>query len=75
MTEKNELSFEKAIEQLETIVKQLENDEIPLEKAIKLYEEGMNLTKACDDILEKAQEKITYILNENGETIPFEGEE
>jgi len=75
LTEKNELSFEKAIEQLETIVKQLENDEIPLEKAIKLYEEGMNLTKACDDILEKAQEKITYILNENGETIPFEGEE
>jgi len=75
LTEKNELSFEKAIEQLEAIVKQLENDEIPLEKAIKLYEKGMNLTKACDDILQQAQEKITYILNENGETIPFEGEE
>ncbi len=74
MSDNQQISFETAIEKLETIVNQLEQEEVPLEKSIKLYEEGMKLTKICDDILHHAQEKITYILNESGEPTPFEVE-
>lgn len=70
------LSFEDAMKQLEKIVSQLENNEdVPLEKAIDLYQEGMTLSKLCDDKLKEAQDKVTKILNDNQEEEPFEIEE
>ena len=72
MTEE-ELSFEDAIKQLEKIVAQLEeNEDIPLEKAINLYQEGMKLSKLCDEKLKNAQEKVTKIINDNQEEEPFD---
>ncbi|WP_010650813.1 exodeoxyribonuclease VII small subunit [Oceanobacillus massiliensis] len=72
-----ELSFEEAMEKLETIVSKLEEGDVPLEKAINYYQEGMNLSKICGDKLKNVQEKMTQIMNEQGELQPFDiqGEE
>lgn len=66
-----ELSFEDAVKKLEEIVAKLEAEDVPLEKAINFYQEGMTLSKLCDDKLQEAQEKVTKILNDNQEE-PFE---
>lgn len=75
MEQNDKLSFEAALEKLETIVKLLEEEDLPLEKSISYYEEGMKLTKLCDEMLKNAQDKLTYILKENEAIEPFEMEE
>ena len=56
-----ELSFEDALLKLEETVHALEEGNLPLEKSIKLYELGMELTRVCTDRLAKAKLKITEI--------------
>jgi exodeoxyribonuclease VII small subunit len=79
MTAENEkyedLSFEQAMEKLEQIVEKLETGDVPLEKAIDYYQEGMILSKICNDKINRVQEKMTKILNEHGEITPFDVEE
>lgn len=71
----NELSFENALESLETIVKELESGNISLDKAIEKYTEAMKLVKLCNDKLNAATERVNKILTENGELANFEVEE
>lgn len=71
----NELSFEEAMVELEKIVEQLEEGDVPLEKAINYYQEGMKLSKVCNDKLMNVQEKMTKIMNEQGELKPFDLQE
>ncbi|WP_430785358.1 exodeoxyribonuclease VII small subunit [Virgibacillus flavescens] len=71
----NELSFEEAMLELEKIVEQLEEGDVPLEKAINFYQEGMKLSKVCNDKLSRVQEKMTNIMNEQGELKPFDIQE
>lgn len=71
MSEEKELSFEKAMESLEEIVGKLEEGDVPLEKALTYYQEGMKLSKLCHDELTNVQEKMTQIMNEQGELEPF----
>ncbi|MFZ3577139.1 exodeoxyribonuclease VII small subunit [Virgibacillus sp. DJP39] len=73
--EKKELSFEEAMEDLEKIVEQLEEGDVPLEKAITFYQDGMKLSKLCNDKLVNVQEKMTKIMNEQGELKPFDLQE
>lgn len=54
-------SFEKTVERLKEIVKELERDNIPLERALGLYEEGVILSKTANDFLAKAEHKITEL--------------
>ena len=65
MTEKTkpveELSYEKAFAELESIVNQLEGEPPPLEDAIKLYERGQALTRRCADLLENAELKLQQL--------------
>ncbi|MCM3738775.1 exodeoxyribonuclease VII small subunit [Oceanobacillus luteolus] len=76
MTKKyEELSFEEAMEQLEKIVDKLETGDVPLEKAIEYYQDGMILSKLCSDKINNVQEKMAKILNEHGEVTTFEVEE
>lgn len=75
MTEKNELTFEKALTELEGLVEELEKDDVPLEKAINFYQKGMELSKICDEKLQHAEEKMTQITNSNNETEPFNVQE
>lgn len=75
MTKENKsMSFEEALTKLEEIVLKLEEEDVPLEKAIDYYQEGMKLSKLCDDILKNAQEKMTQILQEE-KMEPFELQE
>lgn len=56
-----EPSFEESFSRLEKILEQLESDECTLEETIKLYEEGLNLTKICYDKLNNAELRIKEI--------------
>ena len=67
-------TFEQAIKQLEEIVQELESIDLPLEKAIKKFEEGVKLSKFCSETLDETEKKITILLkNQNGRLIekPF----
>lgn len=75
MDKEQELSFEDAMEELEKIVEKLEEGDVPLEKAINYYQEGMKLSKICSDKLNKVQEKVVKIVNEQGKLEPFDVQE
>ncbi|MFK4169094.1 exodeoxyribonuclease VII small subunit [Paenibacillus lautus] len=62
-----EISFEEAMAQLETIVEQLEDGDVPLEKAIDLFQQGMKLSQMCSKKLEQVEQKIEMIVEEGGE--------
>jgi len=59
-------SFESSLEQLETIVTEVEAGDIGLEESIAKYEKGMKLIKTCQTILDKAEERIKIISEKNG---------
>ena len=58
-----ELNFEESLKKLETIVKDLESGNIPLDDAIKNFNDAMLIAKTCDDKLKDAEESINKILN------------
>lgn len=58
MTEPTTPSFETAFAALQQIITQLENTELPLEEALKLYEEGKRLSNLCSQLLETAQLRV-----------------
>jgi exodeoxyribonuclease VII small subunit len=60
------LSFEEAMDQLEQLVGKLENGDVPLEKAIDLFQEGMKLSHLCSQKLEQVERKIEMLVEENG---------
>lgn len=60
------LSFEEAMDQLEQLVGKLENGDVPLEKAIDLFQEGMKLSHLCSQKLEQVERKIEILVEENG---------
>ncbi len=57
-------SFEQAMEQLEKIVEELEAGDLPLEKAMQKFEEGMQLTKFCTRKLDDTEKKIDLLLRD-----------
>ncbi|MCL7746148.1 MULTISPECIES: exodeoxyribonuclease VII small subunit [Halalkalibacter] len=67
MAEKTELSFEEAMKELEQVVECLEQGDVPLEKAITMFQEGMALSKQCHEKLEKVEKQMDQILHEDGE--------
>lgn len=65
MAEKERLSFEEALIKLESIVEQLEDEEITLEDSVNLYEEGVKLSHFCTEILEQAELRIEQVNEAN----------
>ena len=61
MKDKNKISFEEALKELEEIVENLNNDDLDLEKAISAYEKGMELKKICEKRLSEAKLRIENI--------------
>jgi exodeoxyribonuclease VII small subunit len=55
------LSFEDALKQLETIVRELEQGNVPLERSIEMYERGATLRSHCDELLKSAEAKVEKI--------------
>jgi len=71
-------SFEKNLERLDSIVHQLDDADLPLEKALQLYEEGMKLSEVCHHQLEEAEERVEVLTRKaGGKTVaePFKPEE
>ena len=61
------MNFEENMENLEKIVKELEKGELNLDDSIKKFEEGMSLSKKCNEILEEAEKKITILIKKEDE--------
>ena len=68
------LSFEEKMERLEKIVCLLEEGDHPLEESMSLFEEGVKLSNECREVLEKTERKITLLLKNQGQEIPFDSE-
>ncbi len=74
---KEDISFEKAMENLEQIANELEKGDLDLDSSVAKFEEGMKLSKKCSEILENAEKKITILLQKDGELVEenFESDE
>jgi exodeoxyribonuclease VII small subunit len=68
--------FEECLQRLEQIVTELEKGDIPLERALGLFEEGIQLSSSCRQELEDAEGKVEILLNRNGkmQAEPFEAQ-
>ena len=68
-------TFETAMKQLEKIVQELETDDMPLEKAIKTFEEGIKISKYCSEKLDESEKRITLLMQDSSgkkvSEIPF----
>ncbi|MHC2994445.1 MAG: exodeoxyribonuclease VII small subunit [Candidatus Atribacteria bacterium] len=62
-----EIPFEDYLRKLERIVQQLEEGELTLDESVKLYEEGMSISKICLDKLNKTKQKIEQLVEEGEE--------
>ena len=68
-------TFEEALHRLEGIVEQLEKGDVPLEEALKLYEEGIRLSKSCGERLSQAELSLKRLGRDlEGNLKLFEGE-
>ena len=66
MTAKKNLNLEKALGDLEELVEELESGDLPLEKAMKKFEEGIKLTRGCQAALKEAEQKVEILLKAAG---------
>jgi exodeoxyribonuclease VII small subunit len=60
-TDVAQLSFERAIEELESIVKRLEDGKVPLEESVAIYERGEALKRRCEDLLRQAEARVQKV--------------
>ncbi len=70
-------TFESSLEQLELIVRELEQGELPLERSLELFEQGVKLSRECQDRLNQAERRIEILMRDNQgrpAVRPFESE-
>jgi exodeoxyribonuclease VII small subunit len=63
-------SFEEGLQQLEAIVKEMESGELPLERALALFEKGMSLSETCRKQLADAETRVEILTRRAGEMQP-----
>ncbi|MDX1515584.1 MAG: exodeoxyribonuclease VII small subunit [Woeseiaceae bacterium] len=66
MTARKNFNLEKALTDLEALVEELESGDLPLEKAMKKFEEGIKLTRGCQAALADAEQKVSVLLKSAG---------
>ncbi len=73
---KKAVRFEDSLAELEQLVERMEQGNLPLEDALKLFERGVQLTRTCQKALKEAEQKVQILLEENGEPTlqPFDDE-
>lgn len=72
------MKFEEALQKLEQIVEQLEQGDLPLDKSLEIFEEGIKLSRLCTKQLEEAEQRIELLLSiKDGkpEKVPFQVKE
>ena len=70
-------SFEAALDELEQLVERMERGDIPLEESLKDFERGIELTRACQEALRSAEQKVQILIEKRGqeELAPFQPDE
>jgi exodeoxyribonuclease VII small subunit len=69
MAEKKQ-TFETSLQELEKIVRRLEDGDLPLEESLKLFEDGVKLSRECQERLNQAERRIEVLLgDENGNSV------
>ena len=66
-TKKTDINYEKALEELEGIVEDLESGDLSLENSLKSFEKGIKLARQCQEQLSKAELQVQKLIEENGE--------
>ena len=66
MTATKKFNLEKALTELEELVEELESGDLPLEKAMKKFEDGIKLTRGCQAALKAAEQKVEILLQSAG---------
>ena len=69
--------FEQSLTDLQTLVERLESGELSLEDSLSTFEQGINLTRECQNALSQAEQKVQILLERDGqlEAAPFSAEE
>ena len=67
-----EVKFEEKMQELESIISDLENGEIDLDESIAKYTRAMTLVKECDEKLKSVEEQVSKMVTENDEIKDFE---
>jgi exodeoxyribonuclease VII small subunit len=77
VTASKKFNLEKALNDLENLVEELETGDLPLEKAMQKFEEGIKLTRGCQAALKDAEQKVEILLKSAGgeELADFEVED
>ncbi|NLZ38851.1 MAG: exodeoxyribonuclease VII small subunit [Firmicutes bacterium] len=71
---KENLKFDEALEKLESVLTKLESNDCPLEDALSLFQEGMELLRFCQEKLNDVENKISILLKDTEQFVPFSGE-
>jgi len=66
MSQEKPVNLEKALADLESLVEDLETGDLPLDKAMKKFEEGIKLTRSCQAALKDAEQKVQILLKSAG---------
>jgi len=66
MSARKTVNLEKSLTDLEDLVEELESGDLPLEKAMKKFEDGIKLTRACQTALKEAEQKVEILLKSAG---------
>jgi len=67
MVAKKGYPFETSLEKLEKLVEKMEGGDLTLEESLKTFEEGVKLTRECQQALAQAEQKVKLLMEENGE--------
>ena len=67
MNKKVDVNFEKALDELESIVEDLESGDLTLEDSLKSFEKGIKLARKCQEQLSKAELQVQKLIEEDGE--------
>jgi exodeoxyribonuclease VII small subunit len=65
-----QIGFEACLEELEKVVKELESGELPLDRALELFEKGVQLSESCRKQLDEAETRIEALTSKNGKLEP-----
>jgi len=68
--------FEQSLQELEALVEKMEQGDLSLEESLQHFERGVQLTRACQQALKEAEQKVETLLKKNGqeEVVPFDSE-
>lgn len=64
----NSINFEKTLAELEQLVEKMEKGDLSLEESLKYFERGILLTKACQQALSEAEQKVSILLGKDGKS-------